>query len=46
MFLKEDIPIITNLVNVSRVHDGDFIVIAPLKLKNMDGAPCRVFVIR
>ncbi len=46
IFLSAEIPIVTGLINVSKVRDNDLLIIAPLKIRGMDGSPCRVFVIQ
>ena len=45
-FLEAEVPIITGLVNLENVIDGDFIIVLPLKLQKLDGAPCRAIILR
>ena len=42
-----DIPLVTDLQPqaAARVRDGDLLIVAPLALEGMDGAPCRVFAV-
>lgn len=43
IFLNRDIPIVENLVNLKPLVGKRFeCIIAPLKIRNADGAPCRV----
>ena len=46
-WLGADIPLVTDLLYhaAARVRDGDLLIVAPLALEGMDGAPCRVFAI-
>ena len=46
IFLEAEVPIITNLVNLENVTDGDFLIALPLKIGGSDGAPCRAVVIK
>ncbi|MBL7170134.1 MAG: cyclase family protein [Candidatus Aenigmarchaeota archaeon] len=46
IFLKNNIPIVTGIINTDKVGDGDLIIVAPLNIKHMDGSPCRVFAIK
>ena len=45
-FLSNDIPIVSNAINLERVENGDLVIVAPLKLIGVDGAACRVFVLK
>jgi kynurenine formamidase len=46
-WLGADIPLVTDLQPraAARVRDGDLLIVAPLALEGMDGAPCRVFAV-
>jgi len=48
VWLGADIPLVTDLAPLAaaEVRDGDLLVVAPLLLEDMDGAPCRVFALR
>lgn len=47
VWLEADIPMVTDLAPAAaEVRDGDLLLIAPLLLEAMDGAPCRVFALR
>jgi len=46
IFLKAEVPIITGLVNLERVIDGDLLIVLPLKIQKLDGSPCRAIVLR
>jgi arylformamidase len=47
VWLGADIPLVTDLApSAAEVRDGDLLVVAPLLLEAMDGAPCRVFALR
>lgn len=48
VWLGADIPLVTDLAAPAavKVRDGDLLVVAPLLLEAMDGAPCRVFALR
>jgi len=47
VWLGADIPLVTDLAPAAaEVRDGDLLVVAPLPLEAMDGAPCRVFALR
>jgi arylformamidase len=47
VWLGADIPMVTDLAPAAaEVCDGDLLVVAPLLLQAMDGAPCRVIALR
>ncbi len=48
VWLGADIPMVTDLdpAATAQVHDGDWIVVAPLRLVGLEGAPCRVLALR
>ena len=47
MLFKKDILIIENLVNLDKVKNGKFMCyVMPLKIKDADGAPCRVIAVQ
>lgn len=44
--LKSSVHIVSEAINFDEVKDGDLIIVAPLKLVGVDGAPCRVVALR
>jgi kynurenine formamidase len=43
ILLRQDIIILENLVDLDKISTGTFkLMVFPLKLDKMDGAPCRV----
>lgn len=48
VWLGADIPLVTDLdpEAVDQVRDGDLIVVAPLRLVGLEGAPCRVLALQ
>jgi arylformamidase len=48
VWLGADIPLVTDLdpEAVDQVKDGDLIVVAPLRLVGLEGAPCRVLALQ
>jgi arylformamidase len=47
VWLGADIPLVTDLAPAAEeVRNGDLLMVAPLLLDAMDGAPCRVFALR
>jgi len=48
VWLGADIPMVTDLdpEAVGQVKDGDWIVVAPLRLVGLEGAPCRVLALQ
>jgi kynurenine formamidase len=47
-WLAAGIPLVTDLDPdaAAQVRDGDFVIVAPLRLVGLDGSPCRVLAIR
>ena len=44
--LKKGIHIVSEAVNFDQVKDGDLVIVAPLNLIAVDGAPCRVIALK
>jgi arylformamidase len=47
-WLGADIPLVTDIhpQAATQVEDGDLLIVAPLALEGLDGAPCRVFAVK
>jgi arylformamidase len=48
VWLGADVPLVTDLDPTAAAHvrDGDLLMVAPLPLEGMDGAPCRVYAVQ